>query len=60
MVWIQTYSGKKFEPLNPSIDSIDIIDIAHSLSMICRFNGHSQRFYSVAEHSSIVTDSKSE
>lgn len=49
--WIQTYTGKKFWPLSPIIQDIDIIDIAHSLSMQCRFNGHCIKFYSVAEHS---------
>lgn len=48
--WIQTYSGKAFYPLNPDPSKIDIVDIAHSLSMQCRYNGHCVRFYSVAEH----------
>lgn len=49
--WIQTYSGRKFYPLSPRVGDIFIEDIAHSLSMLCRFNGHSRIFYSVAEHS---------
>ena len=52
--WIQTYTGKKFYSLDPNPDDIDIKDIAHALSMICRFNGHCSRFYSVAEHSILV------
>jgi hypothetical protein len=50
MSWIQTFSGKKFSPLAPRAADIDIVDIAHSLSMQCRFNGHCRTFYSVAEH----------
>lgn len=49
--WIQTYTGKQFYPLDPDIEEIDIIDIAHALSNLCRFNGHCLKFYSVAEHS---------
>ena len=48
--WTQTYTGKQFRLMNPTQDSICLDDIAHSLSMQCRFNGHTQRFYSVAEH----------
>lgn len=51
LTWIQTYTGKQFFPLNPSPQQIDIEDIAHSLSLLCRFNGHCRQFYSVAEHS---------
>jgi len=51
MDWILTHTGKKFHPLDPDPDLIDIEDIAHSLSLLCRFNGHSHQFYSVAEHS---------
>lgn len=51
MGWIQTASGKKFSILEPDVDQIDIDDIAHALSMLCRFNGHCTKFYSVAEHS---------
>lgn len=48
--WVQTYTGKQFFPLNPDVNSICIEDIANSLGKICRFNGHTTRFYSVAEH----------
>lgn len=49
--WIQTYTGKKFYPLNPKLEEIDIVDIAHALSMLCRFTGHCKKFYSVGNHS---------
>jgi len=49
--WIQTWSGIAFEPLNPRVEDVRVEDIAHSLSLICRFNGHCARHYSVAEHS---------
>ena len=49
--WIQTYGGKQFWPLDPRPEDIDLVDIAHALSMLCRFTGHTKRFYSVAEHS---------
>jgi hypothetical protein len=49
--WIQTKSGRQFWPLNPSPDDVDLDDIAHALSMKCRYGGHVDRFYSVAEHS---------
>lgn len=53
--WIQTYTGKQFWPLDPRPGEIDIVDIAWALSHQCRFNGHSSRFYSVAEHSLILS-----
>lgn len=53
--WIQTFTGKKFYPLNPRSEDIDIIDIAHGLSMQCRFGGHCRVFYSVAQHSVLVS-----
>jgi hypothetical protein len=49
--WIQTFSGGRFYPLDPRIDDINIVDIAHALSNQCRFSGHCRRFYSVAQHS---------
>lgn len=51
---IQTYTGKLFNPLaleNEDCGPIDLMDIAHALSHLCRFNGHTKRFYSVGEHS---------
>lgn len=53
--WIETVSGKKFHFLNPTDDEIDIEDIAYALANQCRFNGHCDRFYSVAEHSVFVS-----
>ena len=52
--WLQTYSGRRFYPLDPREDEVWLPDIAHALANICRFNGHSTRFYSVAEHSLLV------
>lgn len=49
--WIITFSGKKFYHLAPTPDMVDIGDIAHSLSMLCRWTGHTRFHYSVAQHS---------
>jgi 5'-deoxynucleotidase YfbR-like HD superfamily hydrolase len=49
--WIKTFTGRKFNPTHPYANAIVIEDIAHSLAMQCRFNGHSSVFMSVAQHS---------
>ena len=51
MSQIATYTGKMFDPLDPDPALIDIRDIAHALSLLCRANGHFPTFYSVAQHS---------
>jgi hypothetical protein len=54
--YFQTYSNKEFYILDPRPEDIDIVDIAHALSNQCRFNGHVNMFYSVAEHSVLVSN----
>ncbi|MEY9198646.1 hypothetical protein ABIA16_003762 [Sinorhizobium fredii] len=49
--FMQVHSGRKFWPMDPRSDEVFIEDIAHSLSLQCRYAGHCLRFYSVAEHS---------
>lgn len=49
--WIETFTGRAFYPMDPRAEDVEIVDIAHALSMIPRFGGHSQGFYSVAAHS---------
>ena len=44
MSYITTVTGKHFYPLNPNPKDIDIEDIAHALSLICRANGHFKHF----------------
>lgn len=48
--WIQTFSGKKVFPLEMDPATFDLIDQAVALSRICRYGGHVDRHYSVAEH----------
>src|SRR4051812_9411412 len=47
---MQTFTGKRYYPLDPRPEDIDPVDIAHALSQLCRYGGHVDRFYSVAEH----------
>jgi hypothetical protein len=53
---IQTASGICFDPLDPRPDLIEIGDIARALSNQCRFGGHCERFYSVAQHCVLMAD----
>lgn len=53
--WMQTFTGRKFYPLAPSFADVSIRDIAHALSLLCRYNGHVDRFYSVAEHCVLIS-----
>ena len=54
--WMQTNSGGRFYPLDPRPDEIDPEDIAHALSLLCRYGGHVDRFYSVAEHCVLMSE----
>lgn len=49
--FIITYTKLKFSPLACKPEDIEINDIAHALSLMCRANGHIKHFYSVAQHS---------
>lgn len=53
---VQLFSGNMFNPLEPDASNVSIKDIAHSLSMQCRYGGHAKFFYSVGEHSIHVAD----
>jgi len=53
---ILTHTGKSFDVLAPQVDMIDPRDISHALAHLCRWNGHTRVFYSVAQHSCMVAD----
>lgn len=48
--WMITFTGRRFWPLDPRREEVSFLDIAHGLSMTCRYGGHTRCFYSVAEH----------
>lgn len=54
--WMQTHSGRRFYPMDPVPADVDPKDIAHALSLLCRYNGHVDRFYSVAEHCVLMSE----
>lgn len=54
--YVSTFLGNRFYLTQPRIDDVDIEDIAHGLAYQCRFNGQTREFYSVAQHSLMVTD----
>lgn len=53
--YVSTYLGNRFYPLEPRIDAVAIEDIAHGLAYQCRFNGQTCEFYSIAQHSLVVS-----
>lgn len=56
MTWIITATGAQVDLRMADSLSISILDIAHALSLINRFTGHTSRPYSVAEHSLLVVE----
>lgn len=50
MSFITTFTGLHMDPFNPDASLIRLEDVAHSLSRLCRANGHLRGFYSVAQH----------
>lgn len=53
---IRTFTGKLVDPLDLQFGDIDIRDIAHHMSNLCRYTGAVPQFYSVAQHSVIVAN----
>lgn len=56
MLTITTYTGIRMNPVQPHTNDIDIKDIAHALSLVCRGGGHVTHFYSVAQHSLVCAE----
>lgn len=54
--WNECYTGTRFYTFDPAPEDVKIEDIAHSLGLQCRYNGNCMRFYSVAEHSCLLSD----
>ena len=53
--YLQTVSGRWVNPFDPDPEQLDSGDIGRALANLCRFGGHCRTFYSVAQHSVIVS-----
>lgn len=53
--WMGTSTGRKFWPLSPRAEDVDVRDVVRGLAMTCRYAGQVKRFYSVAEHCFLVS-----
>lgn len=53
---ICTLSGRRFRPLDMTVDDVSSLDIANALANICRYNGQLTEFYSVGQHSCLMYD----
>lgn len=47
---MNAFSGRRFDPIKMTAEDVDVTDIAHALSLLCRGGGHLRYFYSVAQH----------
>lgn len=54
--WLNTYSGIQFSIFGPTMEMFDVRDVAHGLSNMNRFNGHTEEPYSVAQHCVVMHD----
>ena len=52
---IETATGTPFDLFDPNPDDVHLQDIATGLAHTCRFGGHCRPFYSVAQHSILVS-----
>ena len=50
MAIITTSSGRQVNIADPKAETIDIGDISHALSFLCRGGGHTKFFFPVARH----------
>ena len=54
--YFTTFSGVKINPLDPEAWKLmNVKDIAHASSNICRFGGHCNKFYPLAQHCVLVS-----
>lgn len=54
-LWMQGFSGSKLNPMRLRPEDVDVRDVAHALSHTCRYSGHCDWHYSVAQHSVLVS-----
>lgn len=56
--WQRMLSGRRLDLLDPTPMDVEIVDIAHGLAFVARWNGQTQGDwpYSVAEHSLLVEE----
>lgn len=52
---LETHGGFYVDLIEPQPETVNVKDIARALSMTCRYGGHVNRYYSVAEHAVLVS-----